>query len=251
MIEPAVKGTLGILESASNVGSIKRVVVTSSILAIIPFAALTGPHSNEIIQATDRTVDEYGPFDFGAVQAYCASKVRALNASEAWMKERRPTFDLISVLSSYLIGRNELVTEFKDVMEGTNARVLSAVLGIRSPRALPGTTVSVHDVAKLHVLALDTIKIRGDHAYLATSHGDAGIVYNDALGIVARRFSKVVKNGVLKNDGDQPTRLARVDTKDTEEIFGMKFASFEDQVVSAVEHYVELALANKAAASNA
>jgi nucleoside-diphosphate-sugar epimerase len=40
MIEPAVKGTLGVLESANKVRGIKRIVITGSVLSIIGFSDL-------------------------------------------------------------------------------------------------------------------------------------------------------------------------------------------------------------------
>ncbi|KAF4983384.1 hypothetical protein F66182_17065, partial [Fusarium sp. NRRL 66182] len=40
-IEPSVKGTLGILTAAQKTSSVRRVVITSSVVAIIPFADFT------------------------------------------------------------------------------------------------------------------------------------------------------------------------------------------------------------------
>lgn len=67
-----------------------------------------------------------------------------------------------------------------------------------------------------------------------------GITYNDAHDIVARRSPKEVQDGSLKITGDQPTKLLKLDTTQTEQVFGIQFKSYEEQVVSVLERYVEL-----------
>jgi nucleoside-diphosphate-sugar epimerase len=112
-LEQAPKSEIGMLESAQRSGTVKRIVVTSSVVAIVPFNYYmgTGDYSVEI-NAQHRIPDVSGPFE-AEFQAYSAGKAAALNASEAWMASHNPTFDLISVLPGWIFGRDELVTDLQ------------------------------------------------------------------------------------------------------------------------------------------
>lgn len=57
---------------------------------------------------------------------------------------------------------------------------------------------------------------------------------------MARRFPEAVKNGLLPNNGSNPSVVSKIDASKTEKVFGIKFASYEDVVVSVVGHYLEL-----------
>lgn len=64
--------------------------------------------------------------------------------------------------------------------------------------------------------------------------------FDDAKEIVARRFPEAVKNGDLPNNGSNPSVVSKFNASKTEKTFGIKFASYEDVVVSVVGHYLEL-----------
>ena len=49
-----------------------------------------------------------------------------------------------------------------------------------------------------------------------------------------------MKDGRLPASGFQPTRTLLYDTSKTEEILGIKFRSYEDQVVEVTKQYLEL-----------
>lgn len=116
---------------------------------------------------------------------------------------------------------------------------MAAVLGRKSDVLTAGSSVSVHDTAKIHVLALDP-KIEGNQNFITAGDGVEGVVWEDALEIVKRKFPEAVKSGVLPLGGKQPTRKVRVDAKRTEEVFGIKFEGLEEQVESVVGHYLKL-----------
>ena len=70
-------------------------------------------------------------------------------------------------------------------------------------------------------------------------HGST-VVWDDALEIVKRHFPKAVEKGILPLGGTTPSQKALVDGSKAEEVFG-RMKGFEEQVVSLVGQYVELA----------
>lgn len=239
LIQPAVKGTVGILQSALASPSVKRVVITSSIVAIIPSDVLTGKQSNEIFDGSSPfTPNTTGNFD-SSWAAYIDSKVRALQATYDFLEQEKPPFDIVNINPSYIIGKNELVTSKSDFMHGTNKILLGPVLGAKSPTPFPGSTIWLNDVAKLHVLGLDS-KIPGNRHYITNSGGLDGTTFNDVKNIVAEKYPEEVAKGLLPNNGDFPTMKVKVDASKTEEVFGFKFAGVETQVTELVDAYLEL-----------
>ena len=238
LIEPAVAGTLSILKAAQKSPSVKRVVITSSGVAQMPwhdfFVADTGKTFNE----ESRTPNPSGPYA-NEFEAYAASKIFALNAAEAFMEKTKPAFDIVHVHPSFVIGKDELVTHADDITRGTNGAALSQVLGVKNPYPTPSVTVHVEDVAILHVKALDA-SVPAGYSLQAHSMGVEGTTWEDALEIVARRFPEAVKSGVLPNDGAAPTKRARIDSSATARLVGLQFRNYEEQVVSVVGHYLEL-----------
>ena len=235
IIQPAVKGTVGILRSAMNVPSVKRLVITSTVLTAIPFSVLVGPETDQVFKPEEVPFpNPTGPYGH-PFQAYQASKILALMAITKFVETEKPSFDVVNVMPGYIIGKNELVTDPKNILSGTNANAFRQILGHKTDQPDAGVTVFVNDVAKVHVLALDS-KIKGNQNFGASQAS----VWDDATEIVKRRFPEAVKDGRLPSDGIAPTKKMNYDASRTEEVFGFKFADFETQVVSVTEHYLEL-----------
>lgn len=237
ILDPAVKGTLGMLQSAAKSTSVKRVVITSSVvvLAAKPGTSVAGP--NDIAAAPD--VDKV-PADEWV--AYRASKILAYHAAQDFMTSKQPTFELVHIMPSYVQGRNELVTRKEDVHNGSNDVMVNLVLGAKGGPPRKASTVFVDDVARVEVLALDPKLARnGDNFVAAGSPSGQSIVWNDVTAIVRQLFPDAVASGVLPLDGDQDTISVSYDVSKTEETFGFKFAGLETQVKSLIGQYVELA----------
>jgi nucleoside-diphosphate-sugar epimerase len=241
-IKPAVNGTLGMLKSASKSTSIKRVVITSSVVAIINFADFVrNMTEGDILSPEDRVPNDEGPYA-NEIQAYSASKVAALNATENWIAENKPNFDVVHIHPSFIEGRNELALTPDATIEGTNKLIVNVTLGKRNPNPMPGTTVHNDDVARLHVDALKPGIPAG--SYLAVSNNPAGTLNGSSFEtineIVERKFPEALKKGLISNDGHQASLLQHADASKTEKAFGIKFKDFESQVESVVGHYLEL-----------
>jgi nucleoside-diphosphate-sugar epimerase len=228
---PALKGTLGILEAAKNTDTVKRIVITSSLGAIIDLT------KDDIVTEKSRVPSNPGPYN-NPFEAYLASKANTLNATEAWIEKEKPHFDVVHIWPGYVIGRNELVTESKDVSSGSNMVVVLPVTGAVCD-ATPSSSIHLEDTARAHVVALEP-KIPGNRGYILHSGGLEGTTWEQAKDIVAREFKNEVASGLLPNNGEVSTLKCRIDSSESQEMMGFKFQNFDEQVKNIVRHYVEL-----------
>ena len=239
IIVPSIKGILNILKASAKELSVKRIVITSSIIAVIPFTDFMVTEDPQEVYTADNVIpDPSGPYAH-SFQAYGAAKTKALNATKEFVQTEKPAFDVINVMPGFIIGKNELVTDSKDILSGTNAAAFAPVLGNVSDLAYPGSLQHVNDVAKVHVLSLDP-KIEGNQNFGIQTGGTDGVVWGDCIDIVRKRFPEAVKDGRLPATGTQPTRKVKYDTSKTEKVLGISFQSYEDALVSVTEHYLEL-----------
>ena len=234
-IVPAVNAALAALEAAKTEPSVQRVVMTSSIAALIPLADLGRDHGeNEWFTADNRAPDDNGPYA-ASMHAYVASKANALNAAEAWMKENNPSFDFVKIHPSFLEGRNELIQSPKEAFSGTNAFILAVAAGQTFPRPMMASTVHNDDVARLHVEALKSSIPAG--SYVANG---PPMSWADLPPLIKELFPEAVEKGLVSDKGKMVGVASHFDMKKTEEAFGWKFQDFRSQVKSVVGHYLEL-----------
>jgi nucleoside-diphosphate-sugar epimerase len=241
-IAPAVKGALGMLEAAATSSSVKRVVITSSVVAQIEFGIFAGGMSeDQVFNSESRTPNDEGPYA-NEFQAYSASKTQSLNEVESWMATKKPSFDLVTIHPSFVEGRDDLALTAQSTITGTNAVLLGSALGKTAPHPMPGATVHNEDVARLHVEALRPDIPAG--SYVAHSNTPAGTFtgtrWEETNQIIARLFPDAVKKGLFPNNGVQQSSPVHIDASKTEKAFGWKFQSYEKQVESVIGHYLEL-----------
>jgi nucleoside-diphosphate-sugar epimerase len=93
-VDTAIQGSLGLLEAAARAGTVKRVIFTSSMVAILPLVNLFKVPASSPLNAELRSPDMSPPYP-AKMMAYAAGKIAALNAAEAWIKDNQPAFDII------------------------------------------------------------------------------------------------------------------------------------------------------------
>ncbi len=142
LVDPAVNGTETVLESCIKSGTVKRVILTSSIAAITD-----EPDSTKVFTEKDwNTMSslDRNPYHF--------SKTVAELAAWDFIMKQRPAFDLVVINPFMVIGSslgpslntsNEMV---RDIMIGVYPGIVDINWGF----------VDVRDVAKAHVLAMET-----------------------------------------------------------------------------------------------
>jgi len=233
-VRPAVGGTLNMLEAASRSGTVRRVVITSSIVALVPVSQMEGRETRTTaVQPTDRVPLVEGPYS-SEFSAYSASKVAALAHAEAWLAHNRPAFDVVHLHPSFVLGRNDSATTVADALAGTNSVVLCMLLGKRfGPYA--GASVHVDDVARAHVIALDPT-VPGDQSYILSRPAR----WNDARDVAKREFPSAMESRLLVAAGNVDTIELPIDASVTERMFGFKHIGFEEQVKSVVGQFLDM-----------
>lgn len=159
------------------------------------------------------------------------------------MATKKPNFDVINLMPSFIIGKNELVTDPSQITQGSNRVVMSALLGEEVTHPVAGVSVHVDDVAKAHILALQS-HVAGNQNLLLSSDGLSGVNFEDAFDIVTELFPEAAKAGRFSSRSSIPTFKIKIDASETEKILDIRFQPFREQVRSVVQHYIDLTAAN-------
>ena len=243
-IRPAVEATLGIFESVRNAGkSVRRVVVTSSMAAIIPLNALAMESIPDVFTADDRQEVPQPPYHHPQV-AYRAGKIAALNGAEDWVKDKGSelSFDAIHILPAFVFGRDETAETAADVQSSTNVIPLRLALGQwdEGMQTVPYAIAHVDDTAKVHVLALGK-EVPGNQRFLVSNDGREGGSWEDLRAIVEKTYPDAVAKGVFKKEGRvYNTIVSNVDKEKTETTLNIKLASPTTAIQSVLDQYLEL-----------
>lgn len=190
LVVPAVEGTLNVLRACLDTPTVARVILTSSIAAVI--GRPDGTVINEDAWNTYSAIDN---------NPYYYAKTQAEQAAWRFMEENHPPFDTVAINPGHVLGPSYRTTVgtsvayIRDVMTGA----IPAITDLDVPY------VDVRDVADAHITASETRYAQG--RYLCV----AGVV-------TTRHLVEVIKS--LGYDGyrfprvslDSPigTRIARV-----------------------------------------
>lgn len=251
-IRPAVEGTVGILKSALKVSSIKRIIITSTVGVVMgdredtiyngkpPCILLPLPPRRPSLTHLETTTQPtlQGPFTESG-PAYLASKRFAYRATTEFITQHTPTFAIVNLMPTFILGSWELATSFT-LASGSNGFALTNVLGRDFPVPLYGTTVHVQDLARVHVEAMTNEKIKGHEDFILNSDGTEGAVWADAITIAKKYFPEAVGKGILPLGGVTETAKRMIDSSKVERVFGIKLMGFEEQMVGLIGQYVEL-----------
>ena len=238
LVLPAIQGTLSILYSALKQPTIKRVVITSSVVAVFPEDWYTTPMA-QVFNANTIRPDTKGPYQDAAI-AYSASKKLALNRTLDFIAKETPHFTIINLMPTFVLGADTHAETPSDAAGGSNGQLLRRFVQGTDVDALPAMTVHLDDVVFVHIAAL-TQELDGHQNFGLNFNGPSGIVWDDAIDIVKDKFPDSIANGILHTTGAQPSVKVPFDASETEKVFGFRYKPFEQQVQDAVGRYVELA----------
>ncbi|KAJ5147633.1 NAD-dependent epimerase/dehydratase [Penicillium atrosanguineum] len=246
IINPSVSMVTSVLDAAARVPTVRRVVLTSSCVTLIPFEWNMNPDSEKLYTVDEINTDVAGPFT-GAMQAYWASKALARAATRTFIAERRPQFNFINLLPGVVIGpdnrlTNDPTANTSALLKETRAAVLAPVLTSSLNSSFPYVGIPVHvaDVARAHIDAIDSNRVPGNTEYILSSDAPEGVVWNrDAAYVAQNYFAGEVKSQVLPMKGSLTTVKWSLDTKKTE-VFGWRFTGFEETLRQLLAQYLQL-----------
>ena len=261
---PIYEGEMNVLRTAHKLGkSVRRIVVTGTEASIVPWEEFSGDMANarkpgavkqrRVVDNKSRAPTPTGPFTSDA-QAYAAGKVMALNECEAWVKQEKPDFDVVHVLPTHVLGRQELATSALDLLDTTNRAVVELLGSRRESFTYPTQTVHADDVGRLHVAALKP-RIPGNCCYINTSSGPGDRGWQSLLHAVKQEFPEAIESPEADDgshgdeDGQRAVAPKSVmtgeeavwfDASETERIFQLKHQDCKKQVWDVVEQHLEL-----------
>lgn len=243
LVEPALTGTLGVLEACKKVGGVRRVVLTSSVAAI----------SDEPDASTVLTEEHWNDKSSLTRNPYYYSKAVAERAAWKFMEEKAPGFDLV-VINPFLVIGPSLVSSLN-----TSNQVIADLLTGKVPGIinLAWGVVDVRDVARAHILAMETPAAEGRHLCanrtikmreMVTLLGELGfgayklprMGLDNAFGNAMVRFG-----GLFQPSGVRSylkTNLGRYPTFDNQKIkssLGLEFLELETSLRDTVVDLVE------------
>ncbi len=243
IIRPAVDGAVRAL-SAAHAAGVKRVVMTSSSVALMYKQLETGrSHYDE---------NDWSDLDAPATTPYVKSKTLAEQAAWEFIKNTASHMELTTINPGFVLGPP------LDGTLGTSLQVVQRLLQAKDPM-LPNCgfpTVDVRDIAEMHVRALTTPqsigkRIIGSDRFLwftdmattlAGTYPNRRIVTRRAPNALIRflaMFDKSIRT--IIGDLDIRRDLSNQRAKD---LFGMEFIEAEDSVRAAAGYLVENRLAD-------
>ncbi|KAF8608519.1 NAD(P)-binding protein [Ceratobasidium sp. AG-I] len=175
LIEPAVKGTIGILKSIQkNAPGVQRVVVTSSVAAVLDASKPTGTiyTENDWNVSSIKEVEEKGKAAAGG-DKYRASKTLAEKAAWAEVEQQKPSWDLATINPPMVFG--PILQQVDDPSSlNTSVAMLYKILHTKEEDLDKDTLntpnanfVDVRDVALAHVRALEVPEAGGQRFIVA------------------------------------------------------------------------------------
>ena len=147
LVDPAVEGTRGVMKACCEAGTVKRVVVTSSMAAITD-----EPDENQLL-----TEDDWNDRSSLTRNPYYYSKTQAEREAWKFAEDDDCSFDVVAINPFVVIGPahspriNTSNRIFADIMNGVYPAIMSLSWGF----------VDVRDVARAHRLAMETPEASG------------------------------------------------------------------------------------------
>ncbi|PWA88945.1 bifunctional polymyxin resistance protein, ArnA [Artemisia annua] len=222
LIDPAVKGTLNVLKSASKVPSLKRVVFTSSISAVVVGAK--GPVFGD-------TVDETWFSDPLVCQQknlwYHASKTMAENAAVKFSQENG--LDLVSINPGFAIG------PILQPTLSTSSEGFLNLIECGKELSLDGVYrfVDVRDVAMAHILAFENPKANGRYCVVGN------VIHSSVIMKIVDKLYPSLDHSKRSKDGKSLEPLIYNVSRVKVESLGLEFTPMEVSIKDTIESLKE------------
>ncbi|KAI1343530.1 ketoreductase [Xylariaceae sp. FL0016] len=235
-LDPAIKGTTGLLKSIKkHAPTIKRVVITSSSAAILN----PGNHAkvyDETVWATTTWEEAKDP-----KKAYKASKVFSEKAAWAFVEEEKPNFNLATINCTYVFGPIQRKLPSLDAMNTSNHRIRDMVQGkMRDslpPTAPVFTFVDVRDVATAHLQAMRLPEAGGHRFYIVGGHFSNKRIADAIRASFPRLADRLPAEADTADD--VPDDVYQFDNGKSRRVLGLEYTSLEKSVVDTVQSILD------------
>jgi nucleoside-diphosphate-sugar epimerase len=239
-LDPAIKGTTGLLQSvASYAPTVRRVVITSS------SAAMLNPGHHAAVY--DETFWAPASWELAVkdpAHTYRCSKVFAERAAWDFVQQRegedKPRFDLAVINSTYNFGPVQRRLPSVDAMNTSNHRIRDMVLGRMKDKIEPTapvfTWVDVRDVALSHVRAMTLSEAGGNRFYVVSGHFS-----NKKIADIIRNNFPQLKDKLPPVDAvdDLPDDVYQFNNTKSRQVLRLEYTGLEKSVVDTVRSILE------------
>ncbi|KAK4492370.1 hypothetical protein RD792_003175 [Penstemon davidsonii] len=220
LIDPALKGTLNVLESCAKTPSVKKVVLTSSVAAV---ANNGKPRTPDVV--VDETWWSDPDFCKQTQMWYVLSKTLAEDAAWKFVKEKG--LDLVVINPAMVIG-----PLLQPTLNTSSAAMLNLIKGAETyPNATFGW-VNVKDVALAHILAYENPSANGRYCTVETvAH------YSEIVNILHELYPTLQLPE--KCADDKPFVPKYQVSKEKVKSLGVEFISLKESIKETVESLKE------------
>ena len=238
VIRPAVDGTLRALKAAKAAG-VKRVVLTSSLVAVMEKDA---PDNGSAY-----THDDWSDLNSARINPYGKSKTMAEQAAWDFIKNEAPEMELTTINPGLVLG------PALDAHYGTSLSVVERVVSSKDPM-LPNfglPTVDVRDVAEMHVAALSKPESVGKRLIASSDFtwfpeiADAVAKAYPNRKVVTRRAPDFVIKFLGLFDAEIKTIVPQlgvhrvIDASQSEQVLGMQFRPVPEAIEASARSIIE------------
>ncbi|KEY64222.1 hypothetical protein S7711_03509 [Stachybotrys chartarum IBT 7711] len=225
LLEPAINGSVAILEAAKRWGKdVKTVVATSSFASIND--VLKGKREGYKYDEKD-----WNPMTFEeastapGVVAYCASKALAEKAMWDWVRDNSPAFTLTTICPPWVFGPYHY--DLQDTKKLSES--LGLLNGLIGASTLPdfdfGGFADVREVAEAHLLALEKPEAAGQRFLVGQEFR-----YQRVVDTVRAAFPEL-KDRVPAGTPGYKEPAYEVDGSKVGEVLGLKYRSLEETMI--------------------
>ncbi|KAF7907128.1 uncharacterized protein EAF01_004715 [Botrytis porri] len=249
-LDPAIRGTLGVLESVkNNAPEVKRVVVTSRCAAIINFAEKVVCQLQKVSTeedwnpATSESALEGTPNNalrswLGRIFVPCTLR-RYTSTNDvfvAWdfVEKEKPNFDLVTLTLPMVYGSLRHTIRSTHYLNESNLRIYSGLINLSKDTELPPNGLhvftDVRDLAGAHVLAATLPEASGQRFIVCE-----GQISSQNISDIIRKKILELEERTIKDDGSFACSSERA-----EKVLGLKFRSKEETFVDLARQLLEM-----------
>ncbi|KAK0634257.1 hypothetical protein B0T17DRAFT_512840 [Bombardia bombarda] len=235
LLEPAINGTVGLLEAVfKKAPTVKRVVITSSSAAVLDQSQPTKVYNEDDWCPVTEEQALVGP-----ANGYRASKTFAERGAWKFVEEKKPNFSLAVCNPPLVLGP---VLHYLDSISNLNTsnQRIWAIMSGAAKKSVPPTGnhlfVDVRDLALGHALAVEKPEAGGKRFFMV-----GGKFSNKEIAeIVADSFPELKDKVPTSEDalkpGDYPAGGSYgFDNSRSKEVLGVQYRSLKETIVDAVK----------------
>ncbi|XP_054796681.1 phenylacetaldehyde reductase-like isoform X3 [Prosopis cineraria] len=227
LIDPAVKGTLNVLKSCAKSPYVKRVILTSSLAAVVYNGR---PMTPEVV------VDEtwFSNPDICRENKFWYALSKTLAEDAAWKFSKENSIDMVALNPTVAIG-----PLLQPSLNESSAAVLNIINGAKTFPNLSFGWINVKDVANAHIQAFEISSASGRYCLVETT-----LHYSDVVKILLELYPTLQLPEKCDCEDDKAFMPVYQVSKEKARTLGIEFIPLEASLKETLESLKEKNLVN-------